>query len=236
MKKILTTVAALLAISLPLAADDWSLGVHAGPFLFGDLLERKVRPTVGGSTGGTVTLTLSADTRAGFAVDLQRDFSERWGARVEGTFSHGPLTIKEEGSDSFSLDAGKLDVTTITLPLVFRINPKGSLRFHLMGGPAYAMYAFKPQSNNTGVSAIDRTDHEWGVAFGGGVGWWMNDRFAIEGNLTDIVTSSPFDRSDFPDVPGYTRSRSRTTCTRRPDYAGASSELRSRRNASSSMR
>ena len=32
---------------------------------------------------------------------------------------------------------------------------------------------------------------------------WLNDRWAIEGTITDISTSSPFDRSDFPDVPGY---------------------------------
>lgn len=204
MKKILTT-AALLAIALPLAADNWSLGVHSGPFLFGDFVERKVRPSVGGQPGGsTVSMTLSADTRAGFAVDLQRDFSERWGVRVEGTFTHGPLSIKEEGDDAVSLDAGELDVTTITLPIIFRINPNGTFRFHIMGGPAYAMYEFNPEADDGGISVISRTEKEWGLAFGGGVGWWFSDRFAIEGNITDIVTSSPFERSDFPDVPGYT--------------------------------
>lgn len=33
---------------------------------------------------------------------------------------------------------------------------------------------------------------------------WVSERFAVEGTLTDIVTTSPFERSDFPDVPGYT--------------------------------
>jgi Outer membrane protein beta-barrel domain len=202
MKKILTT-AVLLAITIPIFADDWSLGVHSGPFVFGDFLERKVRPAGGGPTGGTVTMSLSADTRAGFAVDVQRDFSERWGARLEATFSRGPLSIREEGDDAIVLDAGELNVTTVTLPVVFRINPKGTFRFHLMGGPAYAMYEFQPAAGSGGISVISSTENEWGLALGGGVGWWFSDRFALEGTITDIVTTSPFDRSDFPDVPGY---------------------------------
>ena len=32
---------------------------------------------------------------------------------------------------------------------------------------------------------------------GGGVAWWMGQRFALEGEVDDIVTSSPFRRSDF---------------------------------------
>jgi opacity protein-like surface antigen len=202
MKKILTT-AALLAITLPLSAQNWSLGVHSGPFVFGDFVERKVRPTVGQGGGDTVTMTLSAATRAGLAVDLQHDFSERWGVRAEGTFTRAPLSIKEEGDEALSFDTGELDVVTLTLPLVFRINPNGTFRFHLMGGPAYAMYTFEPEAHSGGIAVISRTENEWGLALGGGVGWWFSDRFAVEGNLTDIVTTSPFDRSDFPDVPGY---------------------------------
>jgi hypothetical protein len=203
MKKFLT-IAALLAAALPLTADDWSIGVHSGPFVFGDFVERKVRPSVGQPGGDTVTMTLSADTRAGFAVDVQRDFSERFGVRLEATFSRAPLSIKEEGDDAISFDAGELDVTTFTLPLVFRINPRGTFRFHIMGGPAYAMYEFQPEAGSGGISVISRKESEWGAALGGGVGWWFSDHFGLEGTITDIVTTSPFDRSDFPDVPGYT--------------------------------
>lgn len=203
MKKILTT-AVLLAIAAPLFADDWSVGVHSGPFVFGDFLERKVRPAAGQPGTGTVTMSLSADTRAGFAADVQRDFSERWGVRLEATFSRGPLTLREEGDEAIDLDAGELNVTTVTLPVVFRINPKGTFRFHLMGGPAYAMYEFQPADGATGVSAIRSTENEWGLALGGGIGWWLSDRFGVEGTITDIVTTSPFDRSDFGDAPGYT--------------------------------
>lgn len=204
MEKKLTIAAALLAFALPLTAQNWSIGVHSGPFVFGDFVERKVRPSVGQPDGATVTMTLSAATRAGLAVDLQRDFSERWGLRLEGTFTRAPLSIKEDGEDAFEFDAGEADVTTVMLPIVFRINPNGSFRFHILGGPALAMYRFEPEAEESGISIISRTEHEWGLALGGGVGWWISDRFAVEGSLTDVVTSSPYERSDFPDVPGYT--------------------------------
>ena len=204
MKKKLTTAAALLFFALPLTAQNWSIGVHTGPFVFGDFVERQLRPSTGGQPGeGTVKLSLSAATRAGLAVDVQRDFSERWGVRLEGAFTRAPLSLKEDDDDGFVFDAGEVDVTTVMLPLVFRINPKGSFRFHLMGGPAYAMYRFEPVESDAGISVLSRTEHEWGIALGGGAGWWISDRFGVEGTLTDIVTTSPFDRSDFPDVPGY---------------------------------
>ena len=38
----------------------------------------------------------------------------------------------------------------------------------------------------------------WGVSVGGGVGWWLSDRFAIEGEITDVATKSPFESEDFP--------------------------------------
>jgi len=50
----------------------------------------------------------------------------------------------------------------------------------------------------------DRTSNEWGVLFGGGVAWWISDRLAIEGNLTDIITTSPFSEMDDDDTPGIT--------------------------------
>jgi hypothetical protein len=34
-------------------------------------------------------------------------------------------------------------------------------------------------------------------AFGAGVGWWVSNRFAVEGQVADMVTASPFGRSDF---------------------------------------
>lgn len=203
MKKRLTTAAALFAIALPLSAQNWSVGIHSGPFVFGDFVERKVRPSVGGTPGNTVTMTLSAATRAGLAVDLQRDFGARWAVRLEGTFTRAPLELEEEGEDALTFDAGELDVTTVVLPIVFRINPNGTFRFHVMAGPAYAMYRFEPETATGAIPVAGRTENKWGAAAGGGVGWWFSERFALEGTISDIVTTSPFDRSDFPDVPGY---------------------------------
>lgn len=204
MKKPLAVAALLLATAFPLLAQSWSAGIHSGPFVFGDFVERKVRPTVGGAPGEPVTMSLSAATRAGLAIDLERSFAERWAVRLEGTFTHAPLQIQEEGDDALTFSTGEIDVATFMLPVVFRINPRGALRFHLMGGPALAIYEFHPEAHAGSIGVVSRTESRWGAAFGGGASWWIRDRFAVEGNLTDIVTSSPFERSDFPDVPGYT--------------------------------
>jgi len=204
MNRTLTTAAALLAMTLPLSAQNWSVGVHSGPFVFGDFVERKVRLITGVLPTEPVTMTLSAETSAGLAVDIQRDFSERWGVRLESTFTRADVQLKEEGEDTFTFDASELDVVTLMLPVVFRINPKGAFRFQVMGGPAYAMYEFEPPIHSGPIPIASRTKNEWGAALGGGVGWWISNRFAIEGTITDIVTTSPFDRDEFEDVPGYT--------------------------------
>jgi hypothetical protein len=49
---------------------------------------------------------------------------------------------------------------------------------------------------NSGV--YEGTRNRWGVVAGGGVSWWLRDRFALTGELADIYTSSPFERSDLP--------------------------------------
>lgn len=205
MMKTMAALALLLASSLPLMAQDWSVGVSTGPFVFGDFVERRVRPVNESGAEEPVTVTLSAATRAGLAVDIERSLSDRWAVRAEGTFTRAPLSVDVEGgtTEGVDVDAGHLDVSTFMLPVVFRINPRGSLRFHVMGGPAVALYHAQARENAQGSEpAFEGLQSEWGVAFGGGAGWWLSDRFAIEANLTDIVTSSPFDRKDFPDVPG----------------------------------
>jgi hypothetical protein len=200
----LAILAVLLASTLSATAQNWSLGVHSGPFVFGDFVERRVRPASGSGPVGTVTMTLSAATRAGLAIDLERSFAPRWAVRFEGTFTQAPLAVKEEGDDDgLTLDAGEADVSTFTLPLVFRINPRGALRFHLMGGPAYALYRIRGTPNASGITPLDKSSGEWGLAAAGGAAWWISDRFAVEGNISDVVTSSPFDREDFPASPGW---------------------------------
>ena len=204
MKKIFATAALLLAFALPSAAQNWSFGAATGPFVFGDFYERTVRIGTGQGPVSETTLVLSAGTRAGLALDLERNLGSRWAIRAEGTFTRAKLTL-EQGSSSGNgaeLDAGELDVATFMLPIVYRINPNGSLRFHVLAGPAMAIYRGDAPASSSGSAVLDGTQKEWGLAYGGGVGWWISDRFAIEGNLTDTTTSSPFERADFPSSTG----------------------------------
>lgn len=203
MKK-LTIGAFLLTLTLPLAAQSWSVGIHSGPFVFGDFVERRVRPGTGQGGADDVILILSAATRAGLAVDVEHELADRWALRLDGTFTRAPLSVEQAGEDDESaFDAGEVDVATFALPIVFRINPRGAFRVHLMGGPAYAIYRISGTPNVSGISAIDATRGEFGLLAGGGVAWWLSDRFAVEGNLSDVVTTSPFDREDFPPGPGW---------------------------------
>jgi hypothetical protein len=204
MKKKLTIAVALAAFALPLAAQDWSLGVGTGPFVFGDFLERRLSPSSGPGPTEPHTLVLSAGTRAGLAVDLERNLADRWAVRFEGTFTRSPLVVRQDGDDDEGtrISAGDLDVATFMVPLVFRINPRGTFRFHLLGGPAAAVYRLGDPELPNADQAFEGTQYEWGVAFGGGVGWWLSDRFAIEANITDTITSSPVDEEKFDDQPG----------------------------------
>lgn len=186
---------AALLFAIPAAAQDWSVGVATGPFIFGDFAERTLR--VGTPEGGSTTShdTLSAATRAGLAVDLERKLSDRLSFRLEGTFTEAPLAL---GDGEFELDAGKLDVATFTVPLVFHINPRGSFRFHLLAGPAYAAYHIKARDNaNAQAPIFEGTRGRWGYAAGVGLGWHINERFAVEAGVTDLVTESPLRRADF---------------------------------------
>lgn len=187
-----------------MTAQQWSIGVHSGAYIFGDFVERSLRPTTGGGPSEPIVMVLTAGTRPGLAVDLERELAPRWAVRLEGTFTRSPMAVSERGDDDeVEVEAGELDVATFTAPLVFRINPRGAFRFHLMGGPAYAIYRISGRPNASGITPIDDTRTEWGYIAGGGVAWWLSDRFAVEGNFSDVSTSSPFDREDFPSAPGF---------------------------------
>ncbi|HWW62488.1 MAG TPA: outer membrane beta-barrel protein [Thermoanaerobaculia bacterium] len=195
MKVISTFLLAAFLFAIPVAAQDWSVGVATGPFIFGDFAERTLR--VGTPEGGSTTSTdtLSAGTRAGLAVDIEHRLSERLSFRVEGTFTEAPLAL---GDGQFELEAGDLDVGTFTLPLVFHINPHGSFRFHVLAGPAYALYHIDARENaNDQPPIFEGTRGRWGYAAGVGLAWHINERFAIEAGVTDLVTQSPIQRSDF---------------------------------------
>jgi hypothetical protein len=200
MKNFAVLLLALASIQ-PLTAQNWSVGAGTGPFVFGDFVERTVRIGTPEGPSGEATLVLSAGTRAGAVFDIERRINDRFAVRLEGTFTNAPVRLEQSGGagDGTELDAGDLDVATFMLPLVYRINRNGAFRFHVMAGPAMAVYRGNAP-NAASDPVFEGTQQEWGVAFGGGVGWWMSDRFAIEGNLTDITTTSPFDEDDFPNA------------------------------------
>lgn len=189
----------LLFAATPLAAQNWSIGVGGGPFVFGDFVERRLLVGAGGPAE-TQSAVLSAATRAGLSADIESRFSDRWGIRLEGAFTRAPLEVRADGgSDGIELDAGDMDVATFALPIVFRINPRGTFRLHVMGGPAYAMYKIEDRAvGASGFGVFEDTRGRSGIMFGGGVAWMFSDRFGVEGQIADIVTESPFRRSDLP--------------------------------------
>jgi hypothetical protein len=174
-------------------AESWSLGVATGPFVFGRFAERTV--TINTETGtGTTKTRLSAATRAGAAVDIERQIIDRLAIRLEGTWTRSPLRIKSaSGSQGVTIDAGRVNVTSFIAPLVFRINPHGTFRFELLGGPAYALYGVHRRAGGGATLPLfEGTRGRWGGAAGVGAAWWWNRRWAVEWRAQDIVTSSPF--------------------------------------------
>lgn len=198
MKKPLVLLAACAFIVAPLQAQNWSFGAGTGPFVFGDFVRRTLQ-TGNEGAGGQQTTRLSASTRPGLALDLERNLGgDRFAIRLEGTFTHAPLAVKGSGSGGVALDAGKINVTTFTTPLIIRLNPRGTFRFHVMGGPAYAFYNIRRRPNAAAtLSPFTGTRARWGAVLGGGLDWQWSPRFALEGQISDISTTSPFKRSEF---------------------------------------
>src|SRR3954453_22496390 len=137
-KKFLSALPLVILAALPAAAQQWSLGVGTGPFVFGKFAVRTLRAGTEQPGGPVTRLQLSAATRPGLAVDFERSFNDRFAVRLQGTFTRAPLEVKPESGGGVSLDAGNVDVTTLSLPLIININPHGRFRFHIKGGPAYA--------------------------------------------------------------------------------------------------
>jgi hypothetical protein len=195
MKRLLRLFAFCLLSATPLAAQNWSAGIGTGPFVFGEFVRRTTR--TGTETSSTVTtIRLTAAPRPGVVADIERAFNDRLALRLEGTFTDSKLSVKNKTGGGVSLDAGKMDVTTWTMPLVFNFNRHGAFRVHIFGGPAYAIYKIRNGSGTIQEFAGSRG--RFGGAAGAGAQWWMSDDVAFEGNIEDIVTASPFERSDFP--------------------------------------
>lgn len=196
MPKALTLLAVLAAASAQ--AQSWSIGAEAGPFIFGHFVERSV--TLHNETGSATTRTvLSAATRAGVGGDIQYDLNRRFSIGLEGTWVDAPLRIKStSGDQGTSFDAGHMNLTTLVVPLTIRINPNGSLRFNVSGGPAYAFYNVHRRTNTgSSISFFEGTRSQWGGAGAVGAEWWWRRNFAVQWQAEYIVTSSPFRIDDF---------------------------------------
>jgi hypothetical protein len=187
----------LLLFASSSRADGWSLGIGTGPFVFGTFVERTTR--VGNDAGSaTITSKLSAATRPGGSVDIEHDLNDWLGIRLDAAWTRAPIKVKSSSSQGVSFDAGHANITTVALPLVINLNRHGAFRAHLVAGPSYAFYDMKARTGGGAtLSLFDGTRGRWGGVAGGGVAWWMRERFALEGEVADIVTSSPFRRSDF---------------------------------------
>lgn len=181
----------VLALALPAQAQRWSASVGTGPFVFGHFAERTV--AIGNEGSVTVSRTrLSATTRAGASADIERDFGRWLGVRLEAAWTRAPLSIKGTTGSGVSLDAGRINVTTLMLPLILHLN-RGSFRFQIVGGPAYGLYSVdRRTASGATKSLFEGTRGRWGGAVGIGASWWWRPRFGVEWQATDIVTDSPF--------------------------------------------
>ena len=207
MRNSLHFMAVLVFVATAANAQNWSLGVGTGPFVFGTFVEKT--SVVGTELGSTTTTSrLSAATRPGIEADLERDFGRWLGVRVGAAWTYAPLRIKGSGGSGVTIDAGHVGVTTIVVPLVLNLN-RGSFRVHLMGGPAYALYHGNARGGGgTGFPLFAGTRGRAGGMVGGGVAWWWSNRFGIEGEVSDTVTASPFQLQDItPSAKGVSLER-----------------------------
>ena len=183
--------------ALPANAQSWSIGAGTGPFIFGRFVDRTL-PLGNGVGSASNTITISAAPRPGLSVDLERDLNSWLAIRVDGTFTHSKLRVRSRGASSgINLDAGTINVTTFALPVVINIARHGALRFSIFGGPARALYDIHARSSSGSSETFAGSRGRWGGEAGASLGWWFRPRFAVEGEITDTVTTSPFEKSDY---------------------------------------
>lgn len=189
-----TALLASILLTAPLHAQQWSASFGTGPFIFGHFAERTA--AIGNEAGSTSTSShLSAATRAGASADIERDFNRRLGLRLQASWTRAPLSMKSSGS-GIAIDAGRMSVTTFTLPLVVRLN-RGALQFHAIGGPAYAMYdVHRRVGGGLTTPLFEGRRGRFGGVAGVGVAWLWSRQLALEWQAADIVTGSPFHVQD----------------------------------------
>src|SRR6266550_2552459 len=134
MLKIVGLTLLLNGIALSGFAQNWSVGGGFGPFVFGRFAERTVViNTESGSA--TTTSRLSAATRPGVSADIERNLNDRFAIRLDAAWVRAPLRLKSEsGGTGVTFDSGRMNLTTFSAPLIIRLNPHGTFRFHLLAG------------------------------------------------------------------------------------------------------
>lgn len=192
----------LATLPAPVLGQDWIGSVSSGPFVFGDFAERKATIDLGDDSV-EVTTTLSADTRAGLMIDIERLLNDRFAIRLEGTATRAPMSAKtlssddDPSGDGVTIDIGDLDVLSIAAAAVYRFNRGGALRPYLLGGPAWVTYEMDDE-DETGVEPLfEGSRGRVGALVGAGVEWWWSPQLAIRAELADIYTDSPLERRDF---------------------------------------
>lgn len=194
-------LACVLMLSPGLApAGDWSVGVSAGPFFFGRFAESQIT-IVNGESIVRISRSLTAKTRAGLLLDVERSFNDRVSIRFDAAINEAPLSITTDDDDTpddgTSLEAGEMRVTTLSIPLVFRFNRAGTFRPYLLAGLSYALYDFRPEELSRSLPLFEGTRGRMGATVGGGLDWRLSDRLAIFGQTSDIYTKAPLSDDDF---------------------------------------
>lgn len=193
---------ALLLLPASIHAQKWAVGAASGPFVFGNFAESEARIANQLETI-KVEHALSAETRAGLMFGVERFFNDRLSIRLEGTAARAPLALKSarQNESATEVGLGDMDVFTLALPVTFRFNRGGRFRPFLAAGPAGAAYDFKPDQSSRVVPLFRGTRLRAGGIAGGGVEWWISERWLIRAEVSDIVTRSPLKLSDFSGPP-----------------------------------
>ena len=183
------------------AQGSWTIGAGSGAFVFGDFVE--IHTTVSNELDRLeIEETLSAATRAGLHVQIGRWIDERWSIRADGTFVRAPFTVETASNDDsgVSLEVGEIDVVTVALAAALRFNRGGALRPSVFAGPAWTSYSIDRNEQTGAPPVFTGSRSELGGVAGAGLEWWLSDRFAVQGEISDTLTPSPFEREDFPAV------------------------------------
>lgn len=190
----------MILVPVLASGGEWSVGASAGPFFFGRFAESQVT-IVNGESTVRISRSLTAKTRAGLLLDVERIFNDRVSIRFDAGINEAPLSISIDDDDTpddgTSLEVGEMRVTTFSVPLVFRFNSAGTFRPYILAGVAYAFYDFQPAESTRSLPLFEGTRGRLGATAGAGLDWWLSHSLAIFAQTSDIYTKAPLSADDF---------------------------------------